>query len=291
MPPGLHFIPSRPHLNIQFYENILISTHSVYFEHLSRENSSEIDYSKFKIQKILTEEEWCKNYNYIVKTPFTYKEIVISTGKPPMFISYHDYIDAWRNILFYQDPHHHSWYITFKQNMKTSFPHWWVLDWWKKFGPIDEIFPAPVKKQYVAEKLPLLQFVAKYSIPWILKWEYATSPFIFHEENNNITFTYLSQDISCKWWNKFNYETIFAPKTPIKLHEFPTLNSSFKEVVSNKKPSTSTSAIDSDLAQVLLAKIEELQNDNRQLRREFQQVSSRCSSTPSIHLSDDDELR
>ncbi|KAK9141127.1 hypothetical protein Scep_010808 [Stephania cephalantha] len=279
MPPGLHFIPTRPQATIQFYENILIATQSVHFEHMSREKSIEIDYSKFKIQRVLSADEWCENYKFLATTPFTYKDIVISKNSPAVSLSYHDYIEAWRQIMFYQDPDHHSWYISFRQNCQTSFPLWWVTSWWTKFGPHEAIFPARVQEQFVKEKLPLLQFIIKFSIPWILKWDYGTSDLFAYTPQT--TYKYLTQNISCKWWNKFNYEAIFAPKTPIKLQA---LSSRYADVVAK----TASASIDPNMTKIL-AKIQQLEDDNKQMRIALEQVSSRCSPTPSsVHLSDDD---
>ncbi|KAK9105831.1 hypothetical protein Scep_022675 [Stephania cephalantha] len=293
IPPGLHFIPTRPHASIKFYENILISTHSVHFDHLSRENSVEIDYSKFKIQRVLSADEWCENYKFITKTPFVYKDISILKDTPAVALSYQDYIAAWQNILFFKDPDHHSWYISFRANCQTSFPQWWLTSWWNKFGPHEFIFPARVQEQFKKDNLSILQFLCKYTIPWILKWDYGTSPIIAYDSMTNKTnHVYLSQDISCKWWNKFNYKAAFAttispskPKTPPKLATFPSTSSSFRDVVSKPSPS-------SDMA-LILAKLQQMEEDNKmlrqqietdnkQLRHEFEQVTSRCSSSPSL---------
>ncbi|KAK9100886.1 hypothetical protein Scep_024316 [Stephania cephalantha] len=128
IPPGLHFIPQRPHATIQFYESILTSTFSVHFDHRSRENSVEIDFSKLKIQRVLSTEDWCEHYKFITKTPFTYKDISIGKDKPPVSISYQDYINAWQTILFYKEPDHHSWYLSFSPNCPRIFPQWWLTE-------------------------------------------------------------------------------------------------------------------------------------------------------------------
>ncbi|KAK9108073.1 hypothetical protein Syun_024084 [Stephania yunnanensis] len=298
-PPGLHFLPDRPYATIQFYESILTFTQSIHFDHKSRENSVEIDFSKLKILRVLSVDDWCENFKFITKTPFAYKDISINKDKPVVSISYKDYIAAWTNILFYKDPDHHSWYLSFAPTCPKSFPQWWIINWWTKFGPHEFIFPKQVQQQFATDNIPMLQFLCKYNIPWILKWEYETASVSIYEPKNTNTnkVTYLSQLISSKWWNKFNYTAALAtpsiaPPTPAKTAKLPSASTSYKDVVS--KPSSEMALILAKLQQIeddnkaLRQKIHE---DNQQLLHEIEQVTSRCSSSPSVrsvHLSDDD---
>ncbi|KAK9105832.1 hypothetical protein Scep_022676 [Stephania cephalantha] len=243
MPPGLNYLPSRPHTNIKFYESILVHTKSVQFEHFTRDNSEEISYLKFRIQKVLTPVEWCSLNSSIQHSPFMYQQMIIAKDKPAVTINYKDYMDAWRNVLFYQDPSSkHSWYLTFIKSIKLPLPTWFMTDWWTKFGPSTDIFPATVMQAYEKSNLSLLQFMHQYSIPWILRWQYATHDVT---KNNLGSFTYLSQDIYSKWWDKFNCVFITkptAPPTPLKLSEFPSLSSSFKDVVTKPNPQKESSS-------------------------------------------------
>ena len=96
----------------------------------------------------------------------------------------------------------HSWFVNFDKNFTGYLPLWFNR-WWTQFGPITEIFPAPLldafecfKKCYRCDaygaKFPaLLHFVKKYKIPWILKWQY--------EKDGDV----LSRHWYVKRWGKF----------------------------------------------------------------------------------------
>ena len=61
----------------------------------------------------------------------------------------------------------------------------WFIRWWTQFGSAVEIFPAQLTDcfrnfslrlkpdAHGAKFPPLLHFIKKYKIPWILKWQYA----------------------------------------------------------------------------------------------------------------------
>ena len=72
----------------------------------------------------------------------------------------------------------------FTKTLTLIFPLWFIR-WWTQFGSAIEIFPAPLKDCFLnfstrlktdthgAKFTPLLYFIRKYKIPWILKWQYA----------------------------------------------------------------------------------------------------------------------
>ena len=72
----------------------------------------------------------------------------------------------------------------FDKDFDSEFPLWFIR-WWTQFGSAVEIFPAPLEDCFLnflirhktdthgAKFTPLLQFIKKYKIPWILKWQYA----------------------------------------------------------------------------------------------------------------------
>ncbi|KAK9088712.1 hypothetical protein Scep_027794 [Stephania cephalantha] len=276
LPPSLHFIPYRPNITIKFYETILTTTGSAVIEHFSNQNSEEIAYSKLKIQKVLSITEWTQQLS-VQQSPFIYQSMTLVKDKHPAQVNYKDYIDAWRHILFYKDPSSgHSWYLTFKKSLKVNLPNWFIAEWWTKFGPPLEIFPFEVYKKFTAEKLTLFQFLHKHSIPWILKWHYGTHTITTAQ---NQVFTYLAQEIQCKWWDKFNVNSIdisipSAPSNskqptinlskhpadhqvdisppPEELEDFPPLPKTYKEAI--HPPADSTSANTFDLQKPLYNK-------------------------------------
>ncbi|KAK9160495.1 hypothetical protein Syun_006836 [Stephania yunnanensis] len=145
----------------------------------------------------------------------------------------------------------------------------------------------------------MLQFLCKYNIPWILKWEYETASVSIYESKNTNTnkVNYLSQSIASKWWNKFNYTAALAapsiaPPTPAETTKLPSASTSYKDVVS--KPSSEMALLLAKLQQIEddnKALRQQMHEDNQQLRHELEQVTSKCSSSPSVrsvHLSDDD---
>ncbi|KAK9111912.1 hypothetical protein Scep_019431 [Stephania cephalantha] len=315
MPPSLHFIPNRPNVTIKFYETLLTTTQSVLIEHFTRPNSDEIAYSKLKIQKVLSSAEWTQQLS-VQQSPFIYQAMTLVTDRHPVQVNYKYYIDAWRNIIFYKDSSSgHSWYVTLKKSLKVNLPAWFMAEWWTKFGPHIGFFPNEVFKKYEAEKLSLFQFMHKHSIPWILKWQYGTHKItIVH----NITYTYLSQEIQCKWWDKFDIESIdisIVPPTPIKStenrrsfhptefsrpQEFPPLTKTYKDVSlaspSRKNPiSESSSSINSDLAQTIIQQLQDgfqqnfqqgFQNIQNQIEERFEQFESKYSASSKTHSED-----
>ena len=78
----------------------------------------------------------------------------------------------------------HSWFVKYNKYFYSEFPRWFIR-WWTLFGSAVEIFPAPLEDCFLnflirhktdthgAKFTPLLQFIKKYKIPWILKWQYA----------------------------------------------------------------------------------------------------------------------
>ena len=78
----------------------------------------------------------------------------------------------------------HSWFANFDKDFDSEFLLWFIC-WWSQFGSVVEIFPVPLKDSFQnftlrfrtdthgAKFTPLLHFIKKYKVPWILKWQYA----------------------------------------------------------------------------------------------------------------------
>ena len=82
-------------------------------------------------------------------------------------------------MLHQNDNMSHSWFVNFDKNFNSDFPLCSIY-WWAQFGPT--IFPKPLMNSltyyfksvlkvdsYGAKFSPLLHFIKKYKVPWILK--------------------------------------------------------------------------------------------------------------------------
>lgn len=166
---------------------------------------------------------------------------------------------AWDNILLHQnEDFSHSWFLNFDSKFKSNFPIWF-LKWWDKHGPSMEIIPEDLQvtfKSFIAkykmslEDLcfpPLLHFIAKYKIPWILKWQYEIDKGL------------LVRQFFVKWWDKFQHERIISQVNI----EFPIGNKVTAKLV---KKSSSNLSIES------MSK-SELKAMSKQLRQRIDQMN------------------
>ena len=84
-------------------------------------------------------------------------------------------------MLHQNDNMTHSWFVNFDKDFNSDFPLWFIRGW-AQFGSTVEIFPEPLMNSltyfksvfkvdsYGAKFPPLLHFIKKYKVPWILKW-------------------------------------------------------------------------------------------------------------------------
>ena len=77
----------------RFYEFILIDTESIQVSHVKNPEGTDIAYSKCKILKIISKNNW-------EKSPFTHK--IFSQNFVPQTFDYLDYKNAWFNTFFCQ---------------------------------------------------------------------------------------------------------------------------------------------------------------------------------------------
>ncbi|KAI5338963.1 hypothetical protein L3X38_018235 [Prunus dulcis] len=191
--------------------DILHETQSITIKPIKdRDNPHIILYHSLYIHQIINENEWSSH-------PYDLKVL-----QSELQYSYYDYIEAWYSILLHQTvDFSHSWFLNFDSKFKSPFPYWFN-HWWEKHGPVIDLFPPPMKdlvnyftntykfKEFELFFPSLLHFVAKYKVPWILKWSYQV----------NCETRVLSRQFSIKWWDRFKLERIadyvYADFPPIR---------------------------------------------------------------------------
>ncbi|KAI5338515.1 hypothetical protein L3X38_017786 [Prunus dulcis] len=198
-PPNSHFFPPAPYKDLKFYRDILHETKSVEIKPIKdRDNPAVILYHSLYIQQILSQAEF---------SPHPYELKYLKSTHP---YTYADYIDAWYNIFLHQTvDFSHSWLINFDAEFKSPFPYWF-LHWWDQHGPTADVLPIEVhnltnyyasKSQFNKQLLffpKLLLFIARYKIPWIMKWNY----------HANWESKIMSRQYFVKWWDKFSMDRI-----------------------------------------------------------------------------------
>ncbi|CAL2257673.1 unnamed protein product [Prunus armeniaca] len=199
-PPGFHYMPPSPYKSLKYYRDILLETQSVEIKPIrDRDHPEIILYHSLYIHKIISQESFSSH-------PYELK-----TLQSKLQYNYSDYIEAWYSIFLHQsEDFSHSWFINFDNKFKSPLP-FWFLHWWEKHGPVDEILPISVHelirhytKKVKFSKVDLffpkqLLFIARYKVPWILKWSYKVA---------RDTTRVLARQFSVKWWDKFEVDRI-----------------------------------------------------------------------------------
>ena len=169
-------------------------------------------------------------------------------------------------ILLYQfDDMSHSWFIQWNEKynfIKTECqPPMWFLKWWFRHGCQAEIIldtlwntTIPVKlddpplsthtlkeallhftkmyktTEYNSRFPAILQFCAKYKVPWIVKWSYQIKDHV------------LIRNFSVKWWDSYDKDRIinfvfkeFPVKVPKQLED-KSSSSSIPNLLKGKSP-------------------------------------------------------
>ena len=91
----------------RFYEFILVDMESIQVSHIKNPEDTDIAYSKCKILKSISENDW-------EQSPFTHKRF--SQNFVPQTFDYIDYKEAWFNT-FYVRPSSHSWFFNWGENV------------------------------------------------------------------------------------------------------------------------------------------------------------------------------
>ncbi|KAG8661917.1 hypothetical protein MANES_01G049390v8 [Manihot esculenta] len=134
-PENWYFLPKDFSKSQEYYSSILEETDSVKIKHNFDKNDKTVGYPSKRLA----------NPNIIYKITFK------TLKKHSTSYNYFDYMDAWKNVFYIQNPTHtHSWSIYFNQSkikITTQFPNWF-LKWW----------------QYKGTSIPII--VRKHKIKW-----------------------------------------------------------------------------------------------------------------------------
>ncbi|GKC55098.1 hypothetical protein Tco_1077843 [Tanacetum coccineum] len=181
----------------EYYEMILIDTQSIQVKHNFDPNDPKvIKFSKVKINKILSPEDWGNR-------AFTIK--VLSKFPEWPGYTYHDYVEAW-NKAFLLRAFSHTWFFHFSEDFSLEYPKWFIK-WFQYFGIIPETFPPKIlagyehfKELFKQEEAPMfeytLQFAAVFKLPWIMSFTHKKQ-----ERQGNFP-PLLMRQFSVKWWKQ-----------------------------------------------------------------------------------------
>ncbi|CAN6549615.1 unnamed protein product [Malus baccata var. baccata] len=279
-PPNFHYHPTESFKTLKYYQAILNETESITIKPIfSQTHANKIVYHSLHIGKFLTETEW--GLPLYQSKPLHSQHVII----PNNHYNYFDYINAWSNIFLHQtEDFSHAWFITFDKSFRLKFPAWFPR-WWSSHGPTASLFPEELMQvlsngfqqkfdrsrfNYKITLLPL--FMAKYKVPWIMKWNYEVETGEVYRQK------------AVKWWDKFNHQKIINlilsefPVTPVQVQAIPaqpvqqkmalptvqeqslsdissssSLKSTYKSSKSSSKKKEKSTQL-KDLAQQLLAK-------------------------------------
>nr|KYP44595.1 polyprotein [Cajanus cajan] len=203
-PPKWSWIPKNENLkkNKKFYQFILIDTGSVEITPVSdTRDPSIVNYSKLRIIKVLSYLDWKTH-------PFTEK--TFSRPFDPPSYSYFDYQKAWSYILLENNPKH-SWYISFKNELPSSIPNWFV-DWFFKISPVQSIIPENVLTIYRKYKvltpnelphLRLIKFCSAMGISWLM-----AHLLEIHQHKEETYPKTICRKTKVFWWKKFEVKYV-----------------------------------------------------------------------------------
>ena len=166
------FISNDISKTCRFYEFILVDMESIQVSHIKNPEGTDIAYSKCKILKIISENDW-------EQSPFTHKRF--SQNFVPQTFDYIDYKEAWFNT-FYVRPSSHSWF--FKHLFQTGF---------KNGDSFLELF-----KIFYVLKLENLLIISKQIVKVFSLWEIVIHyPFALNLESLGFFVGNLPPIISC----------------------------------------------------------------------------------------------
>nr|GEX05111.1 hypothetical protein CTI12_AA175730 [Tanacetum cinerariifolium] len=183
----------------EYYETILQETRSIVVYHTySKENPKKIEYSKVKIFKVISLEEWGNK-------PHTNK-VLAGYSEYPAY-NYCDYQEAWYKTFLLRN-FNHTWFIRFNEEFQNKYPEWFTK-WFMYMGSIQEIFPPRIcegynkyKEIFAQENAPpfkyTLQFSIIFRIPWILSFNYKK------QEARDTSPPLLLRQYSVKWWKQID---------------------------------------------------------------------------------------
>lgn len=203
-PQSTHFIPKHINYSNKFYEAILEQTQSAVITHTVQDK--QISYSKLKILHILSPKDW--------NSPFFSPKYVTSPTNQQVPYNYWDYMQAWENVILFQNPNKsHSWFLQFSSNHTHKIPNWFYQNWWFLYGAMSAILPQDLFSDFETfsnsktfsndeTSFKCLSYFSQKSIPWIMHWNYSLD--LFHSTPN------LFRDSHVKWWYKYDKTKTFS---------------------------------------------------------------------------------
>ena len=203
-PTNLQWFSDDLKKDLEFYEFILVNSGSVAIYHTISEDKTCISFSRCKILKVLTADDWVNQSDL---KPFTIP------NQDPQGYSYTDYKNAWA-YTFLLRPFSHSWFFFFDRGCNDNLPIWFY-HWWFHFGTTTDIYPDQIRPafEYYMNHSPdklftrPLRFHRDTTLAWILCWAYETiqtlpKPFPLT----------LCRRFKIRWWEKFDLSTLTVHK-------------------------------------------------------------------------------
>ncbi|CAN4084911.1 unnamed protein product [Withania somnifera] len=176
-----NFIKTKSSIKTRiFYEAILVDTKSIDIEHIRKEGSDFISYSKIVIKRIWTPFEW--------KTDHLHTPIPLSMKHKPQMYTWYDYVDARFNFLYLRP--RHTWFVKYGDELRTKIIPGWFYKWWNTFGEnMSSLFEITTLPEYIR----MCKFFITKRISYIISWSFDIKEF------DRIRF--LSKVIYVKGWS------------------------------------------------------------------------------------------
>ena len=128
-------------------EFILVDTESIQVSHVKNPKGTDITYSKCKIFKIISENDW-------EQSPFTHKRFFEKFF--PQTFDYTDYKNTWFNTFFVR-PSSHSWFFNWGEKSQKHFPNWFQ-EWWLFLELLKIFFVLKFTNLFITSKLTVKAF-------------------------------------------------------------------------------------------------------------------------------------
>lgn len=160
-PTNLHFSPSEPKKNLDYYSEILIQEGSINVITIyDQYNDGKVLYHKIEIIKFTSQKSWG-----------AHPQMLKPLKGHLIQYSYYDDIQAWSKVLLHQNPAvTHSWFIAWHKNFKfikseCQIPMWF-LKWWSQHGPLTEILPPALndKMLYFATMSKVTEYNSNFMV-------------------------------------------------------------------------------------------------------------------------------
>ncbi|CAN4076880.1 unnamed protein product [Withania somnifera] len=147
-----------------FYEAILVDTESIDIEHIRKEGSDFISYSKIIIKKIWTPFEWQTNH---LHTP-----IPLSMEHKPRMYTWYDYRDARFNVLYLRP--RNTRFVKYGDELRTKIIPGWFYEWWNTFGGnMNSLLEITTLQEYIQ----MCKFFITKRISYIIGWSFEIKEF------------------------------------------------------------------------------------------------------------------